>query len=130
MRPALQEAAERLATVLEAENAALLEHDFRRLGGFVDEKRLALAALTALPSAPPDHSTLIDDPVRVALGVRLRRLTSENHGLLERAIIVQNRIMAVLASAARQAQAPVGYGARGYRPRQAMSTAVALIVRV
>ncbi|MGI4880968.1 MAG: hypothetical protein ACRYG4_26195 [Janthinobacterium lividum] len=130
MRPELQEAAERLAAVLDAENAALRDLDFRRLGSFVDEKRIALSVLTASPSAPADQATTIEDPVREALGIRLRRLTEENRGLLERAIIVQNRIMAVLASAARQAQAPVGYGAKGHRPRQATSSAVALIVRV
>ncbi len=123
-----QHAAAQLVAVLAEENAALAALDYRRVGDFVDRKRAALDALNAAP-APSGQISGEQDPVRQALAVRLKQLVEENRELLRRAIKVQNRIMGVVASAARQAQAPVGYGARGARPRSSVASAVALIVR-
>jgi len=126
---AVQDAVERLAAVLEAENAALAHSAFNRVGELADEKRAALAALNVLPAEPVDNSTSVVDSDGQALAMRLQRAADENKQLLEQAITVQNRIMAVLAGAARQAQVPLGYGAKGHRPRSAVANAVALIVR-
>lgn len=129
MNQALQDAADRLAAVLESENAALAQSAFNRVGELADEKRAALAALNALSAEPADDSTRVVDPDSQALAMRLHRAADENKQLLEQAITVQNRVMAVLAGAARQAQVPLGYGAKGHRPRLAIANAVALIVR-
>lgn len=129
MNQAVQDAVERLAAVLEAENAALAHSAFNRVGELADEKRAALAALNVLPAEPVDNSTSVVDSDGQALAMRLQRAADENKQLLEQAITVQNRIMAVLAGAARQAQVPLGYGAKGHRPRSAVANAVALIVR-
>ena len=126
MTQALYKAVERLVTVLEAENAALAALEFDRVGSFVGEKRGSLEALSSLP---PDAIAILTEPAHKALALRLHRSTTENKRLLEQAIIVQNRIMAVLAGAARQAQALPGYGARGHRPRSTCASAVALVVR-
>ncbi len=123
-----EHAVAQLVAVLAEENAALAALDYRRVGDFVDRKRAALDALNAA-SAPSEQALADQDPVRRALAVRLKQLVEENRELLRRAIKVQNRIMGVVATAARQAQAPVGYGARGSRPRLSVASAVALIVR-
>ena len=125
-----QNAVEQLVAVLAEENAALEALAYRRVGDFVDRKRAALDALNAASPASSDQARTEQDPSRKALAVRLKQLVEENRELLRRAIKVQNRIMGVVASAARQAQAPVGYGARGNRPRSSAANAVALIVRV
>ena len=124
-----QNAVEQLVAVLAEENAALEALAYRRVGDFVDRKRAALDALNAASPASSDQVPVEQDPSRKALAVRLKQLVEENRELLRRAIKVQNRIMGVVAGAARQAQAPVGYGARGNRPRPYTASAVALIVR-
>ena len=124
-----QDAVAQLVAVLAEENAALEALDYRRVGDFIDRKRAALDALNASLPASSDQVPTAQDPSRKAMAVRLKQLLGENRELLRRAIKVQNRIMGVVASAARQAQAPVGYGARGNRPRSSAANAVALIVR-
>lgn len=125
MSARLHAAADRLCNVLAAENHALAALDFARIGVFHDEKRAALVALEnlAADAVDPDATR---DPL---LEDRLQGLVTENRRLLERAIMVQTRIMAVLASAARTAQAPVGYGSKGRPPPSGGTGAVALILR-
>ena len=94
------EAAARLASVLEAENAALERHDPAAAVALLDEK---LAAAQALSAAGLPLET----------GERLRALADENRRLLERAIKVQERIVTMVARAARQAPAAARYGAKG-----------------
>ena len=125
MTSRLHDAARRLCDVLEAENAALMRLDFGQVGAFQDDKRAALAALNGHAAEAADP-TVAKDPV---LGARLRSVAAENKRLLEQAIMVQTRIMAVLAGAARTAQAPIGYGSKGRRPSQGGANAVALVVR-
>jgi flagellar biosynthesis/type III secretory pathway chaperone len=129
MTPDQQNAAERLVTVLGAENAALRALDYGCVGEFTVEKR---AALDALNAATPDAGGIPveQDPAHRALAARLQQLADENKDLLGQAIKVQNRIMGVVAGAARQAQVPPGYGASGNRPRSSVTNAVALVVRV
>ena len=120
-----QHAVAELVAVLVEENAVLTALDYRRVGDFVDRKRAALAALNA---ADPDPSGR-DPAAQAALALRLKQVVDENRTLLRQAIKVQNRIMGVIAGAARQAQIPTGYGARGNKPRSSVASAVALIVR-
>ncbi len=120
-----QHAVAELVAVLTEENAVLTALDYRRVGDFVDRKRAALEALNA---ASPDSSGE-DAAAQAALALRLKQLVDENRKLLRQAIKVQNRIMGVVAGAARQAQIPTGYGARGNKPRSSQTSAVALIVR-
>ena len=122
---ALHGAVQRLCDVLEAENAALAGLEFRRVGLFQHDKEAAMAALNSLAAATTDPTIAADR----LLGNRLRQLAAENRRLLEQAILVQRRIMAVLAEAARTAQSPVGYGSKGRQPCHGASRAVALITR-
>ncbi len=124
-----QQAIADLVAVLAEENAALAALEYRRVGDFVDRKRAALEALNAASPGASGQPLLDQDPARRALALRLKQLVDENRDLLRRAIKVQNRIMGVVAGAARQAQAPTGYGAHGNRPRSLIASAVALIVR-
>ena len=125
MMSGLHAAACRLCDVLEAENLALSALDFGRIGVFQDNKRTALDGLNRFAAQAADPA-VEKDP---AVGARLQRLAEENKRLLERAIMVQKRIMAVLASAARTAQAPIGYGSKGRPPPSCSAGAVALIIR-
>ncbi len=124
-----QHAVAELVAILLEENAALAALEYRRVGDFVDRKRIALEALNAASSAPSDRTPSNQDPAARALALRLKQLVDENRKLLRQAIKVQNRIMGVVAGAARQAQVPTGYGARGTKPRSSIAKAVALIVR-
>ena len=125
MSPGLRNAAHRLSAVLEAENLALTTLNFAQVGLYQGEKRAALAAFDSLAAEAADPTSEKDRE----LAVRLQVLAKDNRRLLEQAILVQNRIMAVLASAARTIQAPVGYGAKGRLSPRNGNGAVALIVR-
>lgn len=125
----LQEAVLRLTTVLRAENAALVAQDYGRVGSFVTEKGAALAALNALSSAEALGTPGPDLRPGERLGLELKQVVAENRRLLEQAMVVQNRIMSILAGAARQAQMPTGYAAKGHRARSSAASAVALVVR-
>lgn len=125
MTPELLSAASHLCDVLEAENAVLAKLEFGRVGALQEEKRKALATLDGFAVEAADPSTQKDP----ALGARLQQLVGENRRLLEQAIVVQKRVMAVLAGAARTAQAPIGYGAKGRPPMQIGAGAIALILR-
>ncbi|MGI4747953.1 MAG: hypothetical protein ACRYGI_02805 [Janthinobacterium lividum] len=129
MRPDLAEAAERLAAILTRENAALASLDFGAVGTFIDEKRSALEALGALALDGTASSTETRSPADLALAERLQTLAATNKHLLEQAMTVQNRIMAVLAEAARHAQLPKTYGARGRQTNAGSAGAYALVVR-
>ena len=124
-----QHAAAELVAILAEENAALTALDYRRVGDVVERKRAALDALNAAGSEPSGRTSSDRDPAAHALALRLKQLVDQNRELLRQAIKVQNRIMSVVAGAARQAQTPTGYGARGNKPRPSVASAVALIVR-
>jgi hypothetical protein len=110
MSPA--EAAARLEAVLTAENAALERLDAVTATSFLEEK---LAAAQALSAEGVSHAT----------AERLRALAAENRRLLERAIKVQGRIIAMVARAAQQSPPVSRYGAKGGAIRNA--GAIALI---
>jgi hypothetical protein len=101
----LNEAAERLAAVLARENAALAALDLRRAAGMLAEKQEAAAAfLAAQPGtgAPPAE-----------LARRLHDLAQENSRKLEHAIVVQRRIIGIIARAVRSSSPAPRYGATG-----------------
>lgn len=103
MTETVTQAAERLAAVLAAENAALDAMDMVRAGGFLSLKQEALeAVLRAQSDTPPP-----------ALATRLRALTEENKRLLERAIAVQSRIIGIVAAALPRSTEPPRYAAGG-----------------
>jgi hypothetical protein len=98
-------AAERLAGVLERENAALAALDLKRAAGMLAEKQDAAAAFVAAQpggGAPPH-----------ALARRLRDLAQENRTKLEHAIAVQRRVIGIIAGAVRVAAPVPRYGATG-----------------
>ena len=109
---ALQAAAARLERILAAENAALQAMDLDALPSLLLEKTAATAELeaAAVPSA--------DTPDLQAQAGRVRTLAAENRRLLERAILVQDRVLRLVASAVREAglRDAVRYGAAG-QPR-------------
>jgi hypothetical protein len=100
------EAAERLATILKRENAALAAMDLRGAVGLLAEKQAAAAALleslTGGAAPPPLQARLLSD------------LAAENRRRLEHAIVVQGRVIGLIARALRNAAPPAPrYGAKG-----------------
>ncbi|HUB14069.1 MAG TPA: hypothetical protein VMB34_19115 [Acetobacteraceae bacterium] len=100
------EAAERLASVLRRENAALAALDLRGAAEILAEKRAAadalLAALVGGAAPAPLHARL------------LRDLAGENRRRLEHAIAVQGRVIGLVARALRGSALPTQrYGATG-----------------
>ncbi|MBV8458150.1 MAG: hypothetical protein JO122_16215 [Acetobacteraceae bacterium] len=92
-----------LAEVLEAENAALRALDFPRVTALLEEKRRALAMLGRMGA-----------PATPVLG-RLQQTAKENRELLERAVLIQGRIIGIVLQAA--VPKPRGYAAGGYAAR-------------
>jgi len=95
------EAFARLEAILRAENEALARHDAPAATSMLQEKLAAAEALSASGLSLED-------------GECLRTLAAENRRLLEQAIKVQGRIVAMVARAA-QASSPgvARYGAQG-----------------
>jgi hypothetical protein len=113
-------AAQRLADVLTEENAALKRLDFSAAIALVEAKEAALADLTA-PSAVP--------VVRTPLAQRLVALAAENQILLERAIMVQTRVVRIIARAATPPPAATHYNGYGRPPITQRAGAFALSTR-
>ncbi len=99
--------AEALSDILAAENAALAALDMKAATALLPAKHAATAALAAaqrLSLPAPPH----------AAATRLRSLALENKRLLERAMTVQDRLLACIARAMPRALPQGGgYGARG-----------------
>jgi len=114
-RPAaeLLAAAERLALLLTQENLALAAHDVTRATGLVGDKARALAAFEL--ACLNMHGHLIADELQRStaetLSTRLQALAQENRRLLERALFIQKRVLALFARAVARA-APTQYGAQ------------------
>ena len=121
---ALLAAAGRLERVLLAENAALQGMDLDALPALFQEKAAAAADLAAASAQPATRT-----PDLTAQAERVRDLAAENRRLLARAIDVQDRVLRLVASAARQAglREAARYGAAG-QPRPDR-TAFALLTR-
>jgi hypothetical protein len=119
----LVRAAQRLADLLTQENDALRRLDFTAAVAVVPAKEAALAELTKQPrpNAPP--------PPLVALGQRLGGLAAENQALLERAIVVQTRIVRIVARAYAPSPATNRYGGHNRHTPAHRTTALALSTR-
>lgn len=102
----LDGAAARLAEVLAQENAALAALDLPAAVSVLAEKQDAAAAfVAALRQAPGSMPAQAD---------RLRGLAEENRHLLEHALLVQRRVVGLVARAVPKALAPAArYGATG-----------------
>jgi hypothetical protein len=132
-------AAVRLADVLATENAALTALNLPAAARLLPEKLAATDAFTAAQAgaragaragaqvgakeggAPGRPSAELE-----TVAGRLRELAAENRRLLERAMLVQGRVIATVAKAARataERTAPT-YGARGTARRLAAACAV------
>ena len=106
-------AGNRMAEVLQAENAALAALDLPQAGAMLARKQRALADLAAAQTLAA--ATPRDSAERMAR--RLQALAIENKRLLERAITAQGRVIGVIAQAATANAANGGYGpSHGHRP--------------
>jgi hypothetical protein len=116
-------AVERLADVLARENAALAALDLAAVTRCLPEKTAALQAL-----APARADEAASTAARAAVA-RARALMAENRTLLERAMMVQNRIIGLIAGAMREAAGGRGYRSDGQRASGGSATAYALSAR-
>ncbi len=127
----LIDAAVALADTLARENRALVEMDLARAVGLLEEKNRATAAFTRAHAGAAAAGLTEAERQRIAerVGGHLRALAVDNKRLLERALMVQKRVVGALAQAAPAAlpRAP-RYGARGEFKRGALP-AVALFTR-
>ena len=111
MTTPLLAAAARLNRVLAAENAALLALDLPATAALLDEKLAAARELAQVSATRPAAR----HPDAAGLALQLRDLAQQNRMLLEQAIVVQGRVLDMVAQAARQGVAQAGgrYGAHG-----------------
>jgi hypothetical protein len=123
MKSGVQASVEALSVILVQENAALAALDLVSAGGFLAAKRAATEALARAGEADP--GTMPD----LAVAERLRDLAAENRRLLERAIAVQGRVIAVVARATPRSAVMPRYGANGGLARTGRPAAVALSAR-
>jgi hypothetical protein len=112
-----QTAAERLEVVLAEENAALKRMDFPAAVALVPAKEAALRELT------PDRAS-------AAIAPRLGLLAAENKELLDRAIVVQMRIIRLITQALPQAKGSKRYTAQGSFIAPARAPAMTLSARI
>ena len=105
--PKMEAAVQRLSCLLTEENAALASMDFARAGGLLAAKHAAADALAAAWRAA-DPGAVNSDTMR-DLGL----LAEENRQLLKRAMRVQQRVLDLVAKAARTGPQTSRYGATG-----------------
>ncbi len=105
MPPIWTDAANALAEVLEAENAALRARDFAAAAVLLPVKRAALARMDVALTIGPKHE------IRDAAG-RLDLLAQQNRKLLADGIGIQAQVLRIIAGAVRAASA-AGYGPGG-----------------
>jgi hypothetical protein len=99
-----------LADTLTAENAALTALDLPRAAAMLANKQRAVTGFVAAMNA--QRSTAQQVMIE-PLARRLQALSEANRTLLEQAIVVQGRVIGVIARAALPAVAPAGYSAHG-----------------
>ena len=120
MTPDLFAATVRLASTLEAENAALLAMNLPAAAAMLPEKQAATEAFNAARTGRITRSPALQEAA-----ARLAGQAEENRRLLERAIHVQTRVQGVIASAARSSQPVSRYGRSGaYASRPATAWAL------
>ena len=114
-----------LTTALEAENAALVALDLVAAAQLLDRKEAATTAFTEAQRRAVTARATVDTKALRLAAIRLKTATEENRKLLERAIGVQNRVLGILAQAARKADPLPRYGRSGvYAQRPAGSWAL------
>jgi hypothetical protein len=101
-------AALHLADVLDRENVALKAMDLRKATALLPEKTAAIADLAGSGAGP-----WLPDPTLLAVLRKLDELAQENHRLLERAIVAQQRVIGIVVRAASSAVPRSSYGAKG-----------------
>jgi hypothetical protein len=101
--------AQRLADVLDRENASLRAMDLRHAVTLLPEKTSALAELIAAEKAASGSR----DPELVLVAARLDGLARENRQLLERAIGAQRRVIGIIVRAAASVAVATNYGLQG-----------------
>jgi hypothetical protein len=113
-------ATQRLADLLAEENLALKRLDFSAAVALIGQKESALADLTAPPAVllPP-----------TALAQRLLTLAAENQTLLEHAIMVQTRVVRIIARSAAPTPAATRYNGYGRPPNTHRAEALAVSTR-
>ncbi len=110
MTRAVIDAADQLSELLEQENAALQRMDITAATALVEAKQQAIAALVAAQG----QAAASDAAEIQASTQRLSDLAAANRSLLERAMVVQDRILSMIASALPRASGREGgYGAGG-----------------
>ncbi len=123
----LAAAAEALAAVLAAENAALAAFDLGHAAAM-------LAAKTAAAAQFEQAANAADAPQLAAAratALRIQTLAQDNRALLERALHVQGRVLSTIAAALPRALAAAPrYGASGSLTQAARSHAIALSARI
>jgi flagellar biosynthesis/type III secretory pathway chaperone len=132
MNAGMRAAAERLAEVLDHENGALERGDAVAAAACLADKKVAIDALEQCrdaPDADDGASCPADVEAARALARRLVELGDRNKLLLEQALAVQNRVMAVLVAAARDAMPRRPYGNAAVRRTTAPSVAIAVNAR-
>ncbi len=114
---------EQLTAVLRAENAALEAMDLVAAGAMLADKQAALGRFAAAEHKP-------SGPFAARLLAELQELTEKNRRLLERGMVVQNRLIEMVAHAAKEQSASelAAYGSRG-APRPPRMPAIALASR-
>jgi hypothetical protein len=119
-------AATQLADLLAEENAALAALDLPRVAAMLPDKQRATAELDA---AQADSAAHAGDPATRLLAQRLLILAEQNRALLERAITVQGRVIAVIARAIPRAVTTPRYGLNGSLAHAGRPTAFAFSAR-
>lgn len=115
-----EEAGHRLIAALRAENLALEQLDLHAAGLCLEEKQ---AAIAALPPVSPAPSGALLDMLR-----QLRVAGEENRRLLERALHVQSRVLAVVRAACAGREGNPGYHP-GKIDRHRPSAPLSLMIR-
>lgn len=105
----------RLVQTLEQENAALAALDLPRAATLLAEKQEALRLFAVQPPDTPPAG--------------LRELAEANRKLLERAVAVQGRVIALIAAALPQPAGAGRYAASGATVRDGSAVAFALLAR-
>ena len=123
-------AARALGEVLERENTALAAHDHAGATKLLDEKQRLIAAFDRARAATlPRLDGAARDEAQ-AVGQALQALAGRNVALLEQAMEVQSRVIAIVADAARQQVRPAsGYGRPGRPAPASRPDAYAMVSR-
>lgn len=131
MTTALIDAAVALADTLARENHALAALDLARAVALLEEKTRATASFAAANAQAAASGLSEPERARIAaqIGSRLQALAGDNKRLLERALMVQKRVLGTIAQAAPAAVARTPrYTAKGGLARASLP-AVALSTR-